>query len=79
MDTITLDHIAAIDSSAETTELIQQWKDIVKPGIYRLTGGKWKKYHETKLLRKERKVIEERLQQIMRGRKQGDLRQKIGS
>ena len=57
MDIRTFDHIAATDSSAETTELIQRWKDIVKPGIYRLTGGR----------------IEERLQQIMRGREQGDL------
>ena len=40
--------------------------------------GKWKKYHEPKFLRHERKVIEERLQQKMRGREQGDLRQKIG-
>ena len=79
MDVRTIDHIAATDSSAETSELIQRWKDIVKPGIYRLTGGKWKKYHEPKFLRHERKVIEERLQQLMQGREQGDLRQKIGA
>ena len=78
MDIRTIDHIAATDSSAEITELIQRWKDIVEPGIYRLTGGKWKKYHEAKFLRHERKVIEERLQQIMRGREQDDLRQIIG-
>ena len=78
MDIRTIDHTAATDSSAETTELIQRWKDIVKPGIYRLTGEKWKKYHEPKFLRHERKVIEERLQQILQGREQGDLRQKIG-
>ena len=78
MDIRTNDHIAATVSSAETTELIQRWKDIVSPGIYRLTAGKWKKYHEPKFLRHEQKVIEERLQQIMRGRKQGNLRQKIG-
>ena len=78
MDVRTIDQIAATDPSVETAELIQRWKDIVKPGIYRLTGGKWKKYHEPKFLRSERKVIEERLQQIMRGREQHDLRQKIG-
>ena len=78
MDIRTIDHIAATDSSAETTELKQRWKDIVKPGIYRLTGGKWKKYHAPKFLRHERKVIEERLQQIMQGREQSDIRQKIG-
>ena len=78
MDARTIDHIAAIDSSVETTELVQRWKDIVKPGIYRLTGGKLKNYQEPKFLRNERKVIEERLPQIMRGREQGDVRQRIG-
>ena len=78
MDVRTIDQIAATDSSVETTELIQRWKDIDKPGIYRLTGGKWKKYHEPKVLRSERKVIEERLQQRMRGREQGNSRQRIG-
>ena len=40
--------------------------------------GKWKKFHEPKFLRNERKVIEERLQQIMQEQQQGDLRQRIG-
>ena len=78
MDARTIDNLEATDSSPETTELIQRWRDIVKPGIYRLTGAKWKKYHEPEFLRSERKVIEERLQQIMQGRQQGDLRQRIG-
>ena len=43
-----------------------------------MTGEKWKKYHEPKFLRNERKVIEERLQQIIKGREQGDLRQRLG-
>ena len=51
MDVRTIDQGAATDSSVETTELIQRWKEIVKPDIYRLTGGKWKKYHEPKFLR----------------------------
>ena len=78
MDVKTLDNLAAVDFSAETNQLIQRWKEIVKPGIYRITGGKWKKYHERKFLRNERKVIEERLQQIINTREQGDLRQRIG-
>ena len=78
MDARTIDNLEAVDSSPETTELIQRWRNIVKPGIYRLTGGKWKKYHEPKFLRNERKVIEERLQQIMKEQHRGDLRQKIG-
>ena len=78
MDIKTIDNLAAVDSSAETTEFIQRWKEIVKPGMYRMTGGKWKKYHEPKFLRNERRVIEERLQQIIQGREQGDLRQRIG-
>ena len=78
MDVKTLDNLAAVDFSAETNQLIQRWKEIVKPGIYRMTGGKWKKYHEPKFLRNERKVIDERLQQIINAREQGDLRQRIG-
>ena len=78
MDVKTLDNLAAVDFSTETNQLIQRWKEIVKPGIYRMTGGKWKKNHEPKFLRNERKVIEERLQQILNAREQGDLRQRIG-
>ena len=78
MDVKTIDNLAAVDFSAETTQLIQRWKEIVKPGIYRMTGRKWKKNHEPKFLRNERKVIEETLQQIIKGREQGDLRQRIG-
>ena len=78
MDIKPIDNLAAVDSSAETTELIQRCKEIVKPGIYHMTGGKWKKYQEPKFLRNERRVIEERLQQIIQGREQGDLRQRIG-
>ena len=55
MDVRTIDQIAATDSSVETTELVQRWKDFVKPGIYRLTGGKWKKYLEPKLFLAKRK------------------------
>ena len=43
-----------------------------------LDRGKVEKYNEPKFLRSERKVIEERLQQIMQGQQQGDLRQRIG-
>ena len=78
MDVKTIDNLAAVDFSAETTQLSQRWKEIVKQGIYQMTGGKWKKYHEPKFLRNEQKVIEERLQQIIKGREQGYLRQRIG-
>ena len=78
MDVKTIDNLAAVDFSAETNQLIQRWKEIVKPGVYRMTGGKWKKYHEPKFLRNERKVIEERLQQNINTREQSDLRQRIG-
>ena len=59
MDARTIDNLKAIDSSQKTTEVKQRWRDIVKPGIYRRTGGKWKKDNEPKFLRNERKVIEE--------------------
>ena len=78
MDAKTIDSIEANNPSQETSELIQRWRDIVKPGIYRMTGGKWKKNHEPKFLLNERKVIEERLQQIFNNQNQEDLRQRIG-
>ena len=78
MDAKTIDNLEAIDSFQETTELIQRWRDIVTPGIYRMTGGKWKKNHEPKFLRNERKVIEKSLQQLINSREQGYLRQRIG-
>ena len=55
MDARTIDNLEATDSSPETTELIQRWRDIVKPGIYRLTGGKWKKIPRTKIPQKREK------------------------
>ena len=58
MDTRTIDTLELIDSSQETTDLIERWRNIVKPGVYRLSNGKWKKYHEPKFLRNERKTIE---------------------
>ena len=62
MDARTIDNLEAADPSAETRQQIAQWRDIVKPGNYRQSGGRWKKYHEPKFLRNERKIIEERLQ-----------------
>ena len=78
MDVKTIENIETKYNSAEITELTTRWKEIVKPGIYRMTGGRWKRYHEPKFLRNERKVIEERLQLLINNWPQEDLRQKIG-
>ena len=59
MDANTINEIEASNPTAETIELINHWREIVKPAIYRLTGGKWKRYHEPNFLRNGRKVIEE--------------------
>ena len=66
MDAQTIERIEKINSSQETTDLIEKWRNIVKPGVYRLSNGKWKKYHEPKLLRGERRTIEQRLSEIIR-------------
>ena len=55
-----------IDSSQETIDLLERWRNIVKSGIYRLSSGKWTKNHEPKLLRGERREIEERLSEMIR-------------
>ena len=73
-----IENIETKYNSAEITELTTRWKEIVKSGIYRMTGGRWKRYHEPKFLRNERKVIEERLQLLINNWPQEDLRQKIG-
>ena len=65
MDAKTIEIIKATYKSAKITELTTRWKEIIKPGKYRVTGGRWKHSHEPKFLRKERKVIEERLQQLI--------------
>ena len=62
----TIDSFEKIESSQETTDLTERWQNIVKPGVYRLSNGKWNKYHEPKLLRGERRTIEERLSEIIR-------------
>ena len=66
MDVKTIDSLERIDNSQETIDLIERWRNIVKPGIYRLSNGKWKKYHEPKFLRGERRDIEEKLSEIIR-------------
>ena len=66
MDAHTIDNLERTDPSAETRNLIARWRDIVQPGVYRMSGGRWKKYHEPRFLRNERKTIEEQLQIAIR-------------
>ena len=73
-----IDNIEASNPFAEVTELITRWKETIKLGIYRMTGGRWKRYHEPKFLCNEREVREERLQQLTNYRRQRDLRKRIG-
>ena len=40
MDARMIDNIEMSNPSAEVTELITQWREIVEPGIYRMTGGR---------------------------------------
>ena len=78
MDARVIENIEASNPFAEVIELIARWTEIVKPGIYRMTGGRWKRYNEPKFLRNERNVIEGRLQKLTNDRGQEDLRQRIG-
>ena len=66
MDAHTIDNLELADPPAETRNLIARWRDIVKPGVYRMSGGRWKKFHEPRFLRNERKYIEEQLQVAIR-------------
>ena len=59
MDAHTIDDLERTDPSAKTRNLKARWRDIVKPGEYRMSGGRWKKYHEPRFLRNERKIIKQ--------------------
>ena len=66
MDARTIDNLELADPSAETRNLIARWRDIVKRGVIRQSGGRWKKHHEPRFLRHERRIIEEQLQIAIR-------------
>ena len=66
IDPKTIDNFEKICSSQETTDLIGRWRNIVKPGVYQLPNGNWKKYHEPKVLRDEGRTMEERLSELIR-------------
>ena len=53
MDALTIDNLERTDPSAETRNLIARWRDIVKPGVYRMSGGRWK--NERNVLTKREK------------------------
>ena len=78
MDAKTIENCEATYKSAETTELTTRWKEIVNSRIYRMTGGRWKRYHEPNFPSNERRVIAERQQQVINNWSHGDLRQRIG-
>ena len=78
MDARTIDNLEQADPSAERRHLVARWRDIVKPGIYRLSGGRWKKYQQPKFLRNERRLIEEKFQQAIKTRKTEDDKNKRG-
>ena len=49
MDIRTINDLEITDPSAETRNLITKWRDMVKPGFFRQSEGRWKKYHKPKL------------------------------
>ena len=73
----TINNLERNDLSAETRNLIARWRDIVKSGVYRMSGGRWKKYHEPRFLN-ERKIIEEQLQIAIRNLQNSEVNQPDG-
>ena len=65
MDAKTIDNLERIDNSQETIDLIERWQNIVKPGIYRLSNGKWKSTMN-RISYAEKNETEERLSEIIR-------------
>ena len=52
MDARTINNLEIAAPSAETRNLIARWHNIVKPGIYRQCGGRWKKILRGKISQK---------------------------
>ena len=75
MDIKTIESIKKDDPSEETLRLTTRWKEITKPGDYRLTQGQWKKYNPSRALRAELKRIEVELWQ-KRNRLHGEQQQR---
>ena len=53
-----IDKLAIPDTSRETQRLIQRYREIVKPEVFKKPGGKWKKYHEPENLEPEKLQVE---------------------
>ena len=66
MDQKTVEELEKLDQSEETVELIKRWREIVKPGEYRVSGGIWKRYRPPKYQRNEQIQIESKLWEIIR-------------
>ena len=65
MDAKTINNLELAYPFAETGNPFPRYRDIVKPGFHRQSGGRRKKYHEPKCIKNDRRIIEERLQQVM--------------
>ena len=63
MDIRRIEQIEAHDPSEETLQLVNRWKELVKPGEYRTSKGNWKKYNPPRHHRAEIKRIEMNLNQ----------------
>ena len=66
MDAQTINNLELADSSAETRNLTARWRAIVKPGVNRQSGDRWKKYQKSRFLRKIRLIFEVQLQAAIR-------------
>ena len=78
MDARAIDNLDIADPCAETRNMLPRWRDIVKLGIYRQSGGRWKGYHEPRLLRNEKRTIEEQLQLAIQNIENGQVKQPQG-
>ena len=63
MDIRRIEQIEADDPSEETQQLVNRWKELVKPGNYQTSKGNWKQYNPPRHHRAEIKRIEMNLNQ----------------
>ena len=59
MESHFIDNAERTATDEETHTLINRRQEIVKPGEYRMSGNRWKRYHPPRYLRTEQTKIEQ--------------------
>ena len=70
------DNVEKQTDDAETHALIKRRRKIVKPGEYRMSGNRWKRYKPPRYERNEQAKVEYRFKDIITGVPSGNQKKK---